>query len=462
MNIAKLNKLYAKIPSSIKFAYYVIAVALLLVSVYTDLIYSDPMPPDMRNRIVGARMMEDGLSPYFYIWQKGGPVRYFDINTPPNTNVSRATASPFFHWLIIPIADLPQSQLNVLWMFIEYAALISCGLLALAMLPGGQRRVLLPFITALLIVFCYTQGWRIHVYGGQNYIFIPLLMLGSVYFMRKARSWFNTFVFGILSTCLILVYPAAVVVFIPFILYIRQYLRHVTVTLGMLIIYMVVVLANPVQRANWSDYFRALPIHATNHVGITKTPEIVYDPVSVKLLEGINFKDTPNKQRTARLTFLSQCSNFFYYFNVLTHKRISIKAMLCLGVVVCIALMLPLLYFKIKGIPVSYLAVYITGFAMFNCFNFFGPVIRCDYHFVTFLLPLLLLVVWLKKVYVVPLILICIGFYLNITFLRFMLAQHTVGEFFILLSLLYFVYRPLLFKGITENKWRVNDCLYVL
>ena len=76
--------------------FYGTMVFLLALSIYKDVGYSVSMPGDLRNRLVGARMMKDGLSPYFYIWKEGGPIRYYDTYTSPNSNVSAATATPFF------------------------------------------------------------------------------------------------------------------------------------------------------------------------------------------------------------------------------------------------------------------------------------------------------------------------------------------------------------------------------
>src|SRR6186713_1484838 len=82
---------------------------------------------DLRNRVVGARMIRDGRSPYFYKWKGADGVRYYDPdNDPPkwsDKKLSVVSATPFFHHLLAPLTEWPQMKIFRLWMVLEYLAL---------------------------------------------------------------------------------------------------------------------------------------------------------------------------------------------------------------------------------------------------------------------------------------------------------------------------------------------------
>src|SRR5882757_9018257 len=99
-------------------------------SVYRDIHIEQQYTADLRNRVVGARLEKEHASPYFYTWAQGDPIRYYDPNNiaqPANPlRVSNITATPFFHRLLSPLANLPQRTISRIWLLIEYLALILC------------------------------------------------------------------------------------------------------------------------------------------------------------------------------------------------------------------------------------------------------------------------------------------------------------------------------------------------
>src|ERR1700744_349876 len=85
-----------------------------------DIRFIKEYPADLRNRIVGARMIGDGVSPYFYKWKNGDGLRYYDPQAFDVNQPSITTSTPFLHRLLIPIADWPQERILVIWLVIEY------------------------------------------------------------------------------------------------------------------------------------------------------------------------------------------------------------------------------------------------------------------------------------------------------------------------------------------------------
>jgi hypothetical protein len=106
-----------------------------------DLLYERSYTGDLRNRVVGARIIKDNGSPYFYKWKKGEGFRYYDPGNFDAAHPSAITTSPFFEQLLSPVADLPQSQIELFWLIFEYIVLAR----APGCCPGGPVRLLFVY-----------------------------------------------------------------------------------------------------------------------------------------------------------------------------------------------------------------------------------------------------------------------------------------------------------------------------
>src|SRR5579859_2004065 len=85
-------------------------------AIYRDMRLEYEYCGDLRGRIVGARLIKDGKSPYFYKWRAGDGVRYYDPQNFTPTKVSSMTATPFFHHLLMPLAELPEREASKIWL----------------------------------------------------------------------------------------------------------------------------------------------------------------------------------------------------------------------------------------------------------------------------------------------------------------------------------------------------------
>ena len=77
---------------------------------------------DLRNRVVGARLVIEGIDPYFFKWVPGLSDRLYDPLDDPGYILSKVSVPPTvlaFHSII---ARLPYMQQKVLWLIVEWAA----------------------------------------------------------------------------------------------------------------------------------------------------------------------------------------------------------------------------------------------------------------------------------------------------------------------------------------------------
>ena len=91
--------------------------------IYRDIQIEKEYTGDLRNRIVGARLQKDGHPPYFYKWKNTENLRYYDPQNFDALKVSNITATPFFHQLLYPLADLEQRTISKIWLSVEYLML---------------------------------------------------------------------------------------------------------------------------------------------------------------------------------------------------------------------------------------------------------------------------------------------------------------------------------------------------
>ncbi len=435
----------------------------LLASVCIDARNYLALPSDMRNRIVGGRMIEDGLSPYFYLWKEGGSVRYYDTHTLPISIVSGSTATPFFHWAIIPIADFQQHQLNAFWFFLCYAMLGLCWLLLLLAMPPPRRgRAIL--LTAVAIAFTYTTGWRIHINVGQNYIFVPVAMTVCYYCLTQKRDWLHLLLFGVFATSLLLLRPISALFFMPILFYVKAHFKWLASAALLLGAYLVFVIASPVQKKNWEEYFTSVKVNVQLHQQLIPVPsDSQYDNyLPIATFEGIDINSQGDEYWAKKLRKGIENSNFYIFYEELFGHKPSIQMQTILGISTCLIMLLPLWLVKKKDLPVSPAMLLLLGYMLYNAYEFFSPINRGNYAFVQFIFPLLLLVLYIRHMYLIPIAVLLLGLYLNIAVLPAVKMEHNIGQFLIVVATLYLVYRDLIMTYFfKQRKLQVNEHIYL-
>lgn len=127
---------------------------------------------DLRNRITGARLLEQGIDAYHYKWHKGEPAEYCDPFNNPKLKVSRTTATPALLMLHLPLAALPYRLAQLLWLLAQWLLLLGTGWLWLRACATSPAR----WLTALFVVgFTYTAAWRLHAERGQSYVLLAFV-----------------------------------------------------------------------------------------------------------------------------------------------------------------------------------------------------------------------------------------------------------------------------------------------
>ena len=142
---------------------------------------------DLRNHITGARLLAAGIDPYTYKWKRDDPDIYCDPYNNPHLPVSKTTSSPAMLVLTMPWATLPYRNGQLLWFGAQWALLLGAGALWWRAAGTREQRLLLGAIVAL---FTYGAGWRLHAERGQNYVVLTVLLaLWLAGTLRAGRGW---------------------------------------------------------------------------------------------------------------------------------------------------------------------------------------------------------------------------------------------------------------------------------
>jgi len=173
---------------------------------------------DFRNRVVGARLMLDGIDPYLFKWQPGLSERFYNPLDNPAELISKLSVPPTVLTLHAAFAKLPYLQQKVIWLLVQWAAFIGTVWIFLKT-SGSQRKNVL----ILAVSFCFANSlfWRLHVSSGQIYV-IYIFVLAIAWFFLQHKSKPRTMVSGFFAGVAASLRPTVLLFFIPFVIR-RQY-----------------------------------------------------------------------------------------------------------------------------------------------------------------------------------------------------------------------------------------------
>ncbi len=138
---------------------------------------------DLRNRVVGARVMLAGHDPYTFLWQHGMPEQWLD--PVHEAKVHRLTVPPPTLCLYAAIAPLPYATQKLISWTCEWLALLASVALLVRAIPLHRQRVF--FLLGAVLFLVVSDVWRLHVERGQVYVLHLLALSLAVHFCRKRQ-----------------------------------------------------------------------------------------------------------------------------------------------------------------------------------------------------------------------------------------------------------------------------------
>jgi len=409
-------------------------------SIYRDIQLDRYYPGDLRNRVVGARLIKDGRSPYFYKWHKGDGVRYYDPSSFDSLKVSNITATPFFHHLLYPLAELPERQLSRWWLAVEYLMLLISVLLALSMTTTQAQRGMALAATGL---FLLTEAWQNHISHGQNYLCIVFLAMTFCFLIQKKRNALWAFAAGMAAISLLLIKPYALFFFIPFLFIIKQYSR------GYIVAFLVPVVLltgwtffNTAERSLWLDYKSHIDEQVKAHQRLNPTLQHNQPDPKFANWEGVDTVALAQLYKERPLHEYSENGNVFFIVDKIFHVTIPVRILYVLALT-SILIMIAIFYTRHRRIwNFDWKQLAILGFCLYMTVDLFSPVYRHQYYTVQWIFPVLLAATFYSPSQKRMFFLLACGLLLNIVNIAFLKMEHTIGEYLLLITLLMLSFSP--------------------
>jgi hypothetical protein len=391
---------------------------------------------DLRNRIVGARLQMDGREPYFYKWRPEDGLRYYDPIRMDTTYANAITASPFFHHLLFPIANLPERQISRIWLGMQYFLFFMCVVIAFLFSKSAQQRWA---ITIFAVLFLFTEAWLMLVAFGQIYIFFAFMSLLFIYFLQKKESSFFVFFAGLSFTVLLFSRPSTILFLFPCLFFIKNYsFKNRLLFFLALILFGGYSLINKNERAFWNDYRKAIAAHIKDHQSADRYQRTKdFTPVIYKNWEGWNQDSIDKAKLNYPIDLKFENGGVQEMIRIYCKKKISYTALNFWFAGIVVLLTAFFIYNSRKFNSINIISVAIFGFCLYMMSDFFSPVLRSQYYAIQWISPLFLLAACfnatLKPIY----FLLVIGLIFNISNTPLIGFRHTKGEYLILMVLLW-------------------------
>lgn len=236
---------------------------------------------DLRNRVVGARLLTRGLDPYHFKWRPGDDERLLDPVDWPTIPVSRVTVNPsvlLFHSIF---ANLPYFTQRILWFVLQYFFLIATVIIFIKnSLPDLRTKLI------LISIFIFIFGswlWRLHIDVGQFYIvYVFFLALGYQFFNSnvKYNNTLGGFFVG-LAACLR--FPIIVIV-LPMIIF-RKFKMLIATIISFCACLVASILLTGLQV--WQDYYSAMTANSKLNIGSISVNKVDVKKIFPKVVEGM-------------------------------------------------------------------------------------------------------------------------------------------------------------------------------
>ncbi|NPV59097.1 MAG: DUF2029 domain-containing protein [Actinobacteria bacterium] len=324
---------------------------------------------DLRNRVVGARLMLEGLDPYRFKWSEGYPDTLLDPIDNPLTPVNRVSVPPTVLMLHVPLAGIKYSIQRFLWLFAQWLLLLT-SLFFLASSSGDKEKKKAIWATGLFI--SALPIWRFHVERGQIYILYVFLVSFS-YWLSK-RDWKH----GLLAGGLVLGFTMAlrptIAVFSLPLIFQRKWKFLAGAATGLLVCLLLSVML--FGASVWSSYLDAMPYHAKANLGEINLD--AYNPGYPPVVDGMN-------NLTSAMGIPYNNSSLQFVVSYFIKINLSSNAMISLALIV---LMLACLYFySNRHRRFSLSAIFLSGSVLLLLVEYFVPAIKSFYMEIVWILP---------------------------------------------------------------------------
>jgi len=379
---------------------------------------------DLRNRVVGVRVLLDGEDPYFFKWEQNTPEEFVDARDfYSNFPMSRLTTPPTVLLLHFPFASIPYKTQQILWAFIQWLLLLLSIILLSSTTDSIMKKKIIWIIGLLIIASSFF--WRLHIDKGQIYILFLFMIILSYWLIKKKD---NHILSGFILGLTVSLRPPVILMGIPFL--IKKRWKFIFSGLaGILISFVSSLFIAPFSL--WKSYFNSMEFHEKFHLLIIRPTYSFYNK---RIIDGI-------KHAIFSADIAIEDSSIQDILRIFFNLKVK-AIILELSLFICILVLTILLWRRIirsKG----NIYLYYIGIVFVIISSFFLPAARLSYMNIYWLLPFSLIVLitddikWILKP---ELALVIVGIILNTTF-RVFLKGVILSDYLILFYIMITTFR---------------------
>ena len=236
---------------------------------------------DLRNRVIGTRLVKANYDPYFFKWNEGYSEFFLDPRDHPNLPVSRVTVPPTILMIHSIFSDLPYKFQRYLWTIIQWILLIFSIFFFSRSVKNDIKSKLIWIISLFFIASSFI--FRLHVERGQIYILYVFLFALS-YYVYNSNFKINRLLSGIIMGYVSALRFPMVLIGLPFLLCKRWKFiigQIMGIVLGILTSFSLV------NYEIWKSYFNAMTIHSKVHQGVIKITTERYPYVDIEDMKNL-------------------------------------------------------------------------------------------------------------------------------------------------------------------------------
>lgn len=332
---------------------------------------------DLRNRVVAARLLLNGIDPYYFKWHYGMPDLWLDPLVDPNWPVSRVTVPPTVLMLQATIAKLPYFTQRIIWLILQWG-LFFCTSSIFARSTNSTTKSKLVWIIGLLF-FSGSYFWRLHVERGQIYIVYVCFLSYAYWLAHKVKHNYVLSGFWIGLTASLR--PPVVLMLLPILLY-RQWKLLIGSIIG--IVSSLILSFAFAGVTIWGKYFSAIKIDGEVHSGLINIKDSgKYEIYYPREIEGMKTMSKALKLPVPDTSF----QNLFQQFDINFSSGTLLAALCIILLFTCFFL------YKNRTHAKSHEIIFLSGILMVIMSEYFLPASRQTYGDIQWIMALSLIII---------------------------------------------------------------------
>jgi hypothetical protein len=397
-------------------------------------------PGDFRSRIVGARYIKDGKgAPYFYIFKKGDPMRYFDMQNCEGFPITN-TVSPFFLWVLQPICEYSQYSLDRALYVTHLVAFTALLLLGFFIIRNKNH---LLFYFAALVGTMFWDAWIMHFYNTQ--VYFQIMMLYVIVYVALEYFEDNKLMQVLAGCCLaflVLFKMNFILLTLPLLFMVRKAKIILITSLVIVSGYIAVVFSTPYLLDLYKNYFHALDVYS--YSVLHGFVPVAMDPCPTpNFIEGENINWLLRMMNEKHVKLTHETINYFslYWLAMNKQKGISRDGLLLVSASVQIIIWL-VSFIRHRKHTFQVYQIILLGITAYMISDFFGPVHRLSYYLAQWIIALAILIIHYKHINWVSWVFIAFGYSILSLHHSFYQLQVSVAETALIVGFLSAIWLP--------------------